>query len=162
LQPYPAEPLTSVFTTSRDELLTRNLCWDLTAFLNQAVPKGGKVLSFWENRLYFLDRPFIADSAYGAPTVLAGLREAGDAHAFAERCAAEGVTHVLVNPYFYQAYMDNKFLYDLVDPEFYPVERLRADNVLFNRFVNDELEEIPWDGGWAVFRLRAAAATAPG
>jgi hypothetical protein len=162
LQPSPAEPLLSVFQVSRDELLTRNLCWDLTAFLNQVVPRGGKVLSFWENRLYFLDRPFIADSAYGAPTVLAGLREAGDAHAFAVERAAEGVTHVLVNPYVYKTYMENGFLYNMIDPAYYPEERLRADNELFNRFVNDELEEVPWDGGWAVFRLRAAAATTPG
>ena len=160
LQPYPAEPLLSVFAASRDELLTRNLCWDLTAFLNRVVPPGGRVLSFWENRLYFLDRPFIADSAYGAPTVLAGLREAGDAHAFAAKNAAEGVTNVVVNPYFYTAYMENKFLYNLVDERFYPETRLKADNELFSRFVNEELEEIPSDGGWAVFRLRAAAAGA--
>jgi hypothetical protein len=158
LQPYPSEPLLDVFTVSRDELLSRNLCWDLAQFLNGIVPEGGRVLSFWENRLYFLDRPFIADGSYGAPTALAALRDAGNAHAFAEQMAAEGVTHVIVNPYFYKTFMANGFLYDLIDDAYYPAEWMKADDALFDRFLSTELDAVPWDGGWAVFRLREGAA----
>jgi hypothetical protein len=88
--------------------------------------------------------------------VLAALREAGDAHVFASKIAAQGVTHVVVNPYFYNKYMTNGFLHNLIDNEFYPAERLKADQELFERFVNNELDGIPWDGGWGVFRLKAA------
>lgn len=160
-QPYPAEPLLDAFTVSREELLARNLCWDLAQFLNGIVPAGGHVFSFWENRLYFLERPFIADGSYGSPTSLAALREAGDAHAFAAQLAAEGVTHVVVNPYFYKTYMANGFLYNLIDDAYYPATRMKADDELFDRFLTDELTLIPWDGGWAVFRLNAAADRAP-
>jgi hypothetical protein len=126
LQPYPAEPLLDAFTVSSKELLSRNHCWALTEFLNRLVPSNGRVLSFWENRLYFLDRPFIADSVWGAPSSLARLREVGDAHAFAEKIAAEGVTHVVVNPELYDIYMTNGFTFDVVDKTLYPAERLRA------------------------------------
>ena len=155
-QPYPAEPLLDIFTVSRPELLSRNLCWDLTEFLNRVVPPGGRVLSFWENRLYFLDRPFIADAACGSPVVLAALRETGDAHAFAAKLAADGVTHVIVNPYFEMTYMANGYLYNVIDETYYPAERLKSDEGLFERFVSTELTEIPWDGSWPVFRLNAA------
>jgi hypothetical protein len=155
-QPYTVEPFLDAFTVSRGELLSRNLCWDLTEFLNGIVPEGRHVLSFWENRLYFLDRPFIADSTFGAPIVLGGLREAGDAHAFATKLAAEGVTHVVVNTYYYRAYMANEFVYNMIDEKFYPAERLAADKDLFDRFVSTELTAVPWDGAWAVFQLRAA------
>lgn len=157
-QPYPTPPSLDVFTVSRDELMSRNLCWRLTEFLNRIVPRNGHVLSFWDNRLYFLDRPFIADSSYGAPTMLASLREAGDAHSFAARMASEGVTHVVVHPYFYSLYMANDFYFDLLDESIYPAERLETDKELFERFVTNELESVPWDGEWAVFRLKAAPA----
>lgn len=160
LQPFPVIPSLDVFTAPRSELLSRNLCWDLTEFLNRTVPKDGRVLSFWENRLYFLERPFVTDSAYGAPTVLARLRDAGDPHAFATMCAAEGFTHVVINPYHYKSYMGNGYLYDMIDARDYPRERLEADHALLDRFVNDELEGVPWDGGWAVFRLRPTGSDA--
>jgi hypothetical protein len=153
-QPYPTEPVLDVFTVSRDELLPRNLAWDLTEFLNRVVPPGGGVLSFWYDWFFFLDRPFIADSFWGAPTALARLREAGDAHSFAATLVAEGITHVAINPYLYKVYMANGF--DSLDQRFYPVEKLKADNDLLDRFVNTELEEVPSEDGWAVFRLRAA------
>jgi hypothetical protein len=156
LQPIPVEPVLDVFTVSRGDLLSRNLCWDLTALLNRVVPRNGRVLSFWENRLYFLERPFMADSNHGAPAMLGRLRAAGDAHRFAETCAAEGITHVVINPFLWKKYMENEFVFDLVDDPVYPAEKLRADKELFDRFVNTELTEVPWDGGWAVFRLNAA------
>jgi hypothetical protein len=157
-QPYPTPPSVDVFTHSRDDLLSRNPCWELTEYLNRVVPPGRHVLSFWENELYFLDRPFIADSAYGAPTLLARLRAAGDAHAFAEQCAAEGVTHVVVAPYVYESYMTNAFRFDLLDAQCYPAERLNADHELLDRFLNTELEAVSWDGDRPVFRLKAASA----
>lgn len=70
----------------------------LAEFLNRTVPANGRILSFWEDRFYVLDRSFIADSNYGSPVSLALLREAGDPHAFAVRMAVEVVTHVVVNP----------------------------------------------------------------
>jgi len=159
LQPYPKEPLLDVFRVPREELLARNLCWDFAQALNRIVPPGGRVLSFWENRLYFLERPFVGDSAYGAPTALARLRASGDAHAFAETIAAEGITHVVINPYFYRTYMANGFLYSLIDETYYPEARLKADQELLDRFINTELTGIPWGGDWAVFTLNAAART---
>jgi hypothetical protein len=157
-QGFPVAPVGDIFKVPKQELIARNLCWDLTDFLNKAVPPGGRVLSFWENRLYFLDRPFVTDSAYGAPTVLSRLREAGDAHAFAQTCIAEGFTHVVINPYHYKAYMGNGYLYSLFDATYYPPERLAADNALLDQFVNEELDHVDWDGGWAVFTLKGAGA----
>jgi hypothetical protein len=156
LQPQPVIPAMEVFTHPKDELVARNLCWDLTEFLNRTVPPGATVLTFWENRLYFLDRPFVADSAYGAPTALARLREARDPHAFALTCAAEGITHVVINPYHYKTYFANEYLYDMIDEPYYTRAMLAADNALLDRFVNEELDHVDWDGPWPVFRLRTA------
>jgi hypothetical protein len=153
-QPYPAEPLMEAFTDSRDELLSKNLSWDLTAFLNRVVPQNGRVLSFWYDWMYFLDRPFVADSAWGAPTVLARLREAGDAHVFAVKLAAEGFTHVVVNPVLCKMYMSNGF--HSLDEQVYPRAQLEADAALLDRFIRTELDEVPSTEGWAVFRLRRA------
>ena len=160
LQPQPVIPVLDVFSQPKQELLARNLCFDLTEFLNREVPPHGVDLTFWENRLYFLERPFLADSAYGAPSALARLREAGDPHLFAQRCAEAGVTHVVVNSYHYNAYFANEYLYDMIDARDYPRARLDADHALFDRFVNEELDHVDWDGPWPVFRLRAA--TPPG
>ncbi len=156
LQPFPVVPLSDAFTQSKAELLSRNLCWDLAGFLNRTVPPDGRVFSFWENRLYFLERPFVADSAYGAPTSLARLRESGDPETFAALLRAEGVTHVIVNPYFYRTYMANGFLYSLIDETYYPPERLKADDELLERFLDTQLTPIPWEGDWVVARLRGA------
>jgi len=70
--------------------------------------------------------------------------------------SALGVTHVVVNPYFYQKYMANGFLYNLIDDTYYPAERLAADRDLLDRFINTELTHVPWEGEWVVFRLAPA------
>jgi hypothetical protein len=161
LQPYPKEPVMDVFAVPRAELLSRNLCWDLTEYLNRTVPPGAGVLSFWENRLYFLDRPFVTDGAYGAPTAMARLREAGDAHAFARTLADEGITHVVINPYQYRSYMGNGYLYSLIDERDFTESMLHADNELFDRFVDTEIEGLSTESGWPVGRLKVAAHEAP-
>jgi hypothetical protein len=142
LQPSPPSPLMATssveaFTVSRDELLSRNLCWSLTQLLNQVVPHGGRVLSFWENRLYFLDRPFVADSSYDDPTMLVRLRETGDTRAFARMLAAEGFTHIVVNRIWYQRYVTYQM----------------ADQDLFERFVS-ELDWLPVEGECRVMQLK--------
>jgi hypothetical protein len=157
LQPFPAEPILDAFRVSRADLLARNLGWDLSQLLNAEVPPTGRVLTFWENRLYFLDRPFMADSAYGAPAMLGALRAAGDPHVFAQKMAAQGITHVVVNPFFYQHYMANGFRYSLIDDTYYTESQLAADKALLDRFINTELTHVPRESEWAVFRLGTEA-----
>jgi hypothetical protein len=156
-RPDAKPPAFEVFSVPRADLLARNYCWDLTEFLNRTVPAGGGVLAMWENRLYFLERPFIADSVFEAPTVLAGLRAAGDPDAFARQLAAAGITHVVINPLNYENYTRNRFPEAILDDRVYPAGRLQADRKLLDRFIVTHLERIPWDGRWPVFRLRESA-----
>jgi hypothetical protein len=157
LQPDVRRPAFEVFSVTRRDLLARNYSWDLTEFLNRTVPAGEGVLAMWENQLYFLDRPFIADSVFEAPTILAGLRAAGDPDAFARQLAAAGITHVVVNPLPYGNYTRNRFPEPILDDRVYPADRLEADRKLLDRFLVTHLERIPWDGRWSVFRLRESA-----
>ncbi len=154
LQPAAEVPATDVFTHSREELLARNANWGLTQFLNQELPADAKLLGLWENRFFFLERPFEADPLYEAPSGLAWLRKRDDPEAFARELAARGFTHVVVNPGAMKVYLSNTLPFSLLDDRVYPLRQLVRDNQLWNAFSQRYLEPMPWPGPTLVYRLR--------
>jgi len=154
----PAFPWTQhweIFTTPRAELEQKNLYYNLCAYLNKNVPPGRRVYGFWENRFYFLDRPFHCDSAWEAPTSLAELRAADDPGEFARRLEQTGYSHVVINPGPAESYLTNKLGFDLLDPRIYPQARLDRDRELVKDFVSRYLEPECQFGGTVVYRLKA-------
>jgi hypothetical protein len=155
--PYPAHPVLDAFRVPRAALVERNLTYPLCDVLNQVVPEGGKVAGFWENRFYFLERPFASDSAYESPTMLALLREHDDPGKFADELRRQGFTHVVLNPRVAALYFGNKMTFDLVDERLYPRERLERDRALLTAFVEQELEKVPAKGDWILLRIRTGS-----
>lgn len=156
-QLFPFQPRTEALFVPRAELLPKNGNFALCDFLESVVPPDKKVLVLWDNRFFFLDRRFEADSAYEAPTGLARLRAAGSASAFAANLAANGFTHVVINHVVASSYFDNKMGFDLIDDRQYPASRLEDDRVLMTDFVSNHLEMLQRFGNVVAFRLRAAS-----
>jgi len=152
--PVIEAPGEDIFSHSREELLARNFNWSLCQFLNQELPADAKVLGLWENRFFFLERPFEADPLYEAPSGLAWLRKLDDPETFARELAARGFTHVVANPRPLKAYLSNNLAFSLLDDRAYPLRRLVRDNQLWNAFRSRYLEPMPWSGRMLVYRLR--------
>jgi hypothetical protein len=145
-----------VFHASREELLRQDPSWDLATVLNRIVPPGGTVLGMWADNFYHLDHPAIADTLFESPVVLAALREAGDAGAFARQMAQAGVTHVVLGYDPCERFVTNAMAFNLLDPRVYPETRLHADIELLHGFVREHLEPLPGNDRWRVFRLKEA------
>jgi hypothetical protein len=153
-QPNQVRPRFDVLQVSREKLLMQDPAYRLGTFLNRIVPPGGTVLGMWENRFYYLDRASIGDGSWESPVVLAGLRESGDAAAFARGMASRGVTHVVLGVSPCKLFLSNRMAFDLLDDRVYPGTRLRADAELLNRFLEEQLELVVSEGDWLVYRLR--------
>jgi hypothetical protein len=82
----------------REDYLHRRLQpYDAMVRASRELPRNAKVLLVWENRGYYLDRPYIADSFYEASWIMQLLEKDQGGDLLAEKLKREGVTHVLLN-----------------------------------------------------------------
>ncbi len=82
----------------REDYLHRRLQpYDAMVRAGRELPPNAKVLLVWENRGYYLDRPYIADSFYEASWIMQLLEKDQGGDLLAEKLKKEGVTHVLLN-----------------------------------------------------------------
>jgi hypothetical protein len=82
----------------REDYLHRRLQpYDAMVRANRELPRQAKLLLVWENRGYYLDRPYIADSFYEASWIMQLLEKDQEGNLLAEKLKKEGVTHVLMN-----------------------------------------------------------------
>jgi hypothetical protein len=65
--------------------------------LEERLPKGEPVLLIWENRGYYLDRAYVADSFFEASTLMRMAADAGSADRLKLMIRAMGLRYVLVN-----------------------------------------------------------------
>lgn len=153
----PYAPRWDLLVGPRAELETRNGNYRLCAFLNDAVAPDGKVLVFWDNRFFFLQRECWFDSVYEAPSALAWLRSFDDAEAFTREIVRRGFTHVVVNAAIAADYMEDTMGVSVVHERIYPASRHELDRQLFDRFVLQFLERLHQEGNSVVFRIRSEA-----
>jgi hypothetical protein len=140
-------------TGPRASLLARNGNYDVCEYLDRE--QGGKVLALWENRFFFLERPFQSDSLYEAPTNLAWLRRTDDAATFARELREQGFTQVVINTAPMKWYFEDRLPMSILDERIYPAARLARDFALLERFIADHLIAEYRQGTSVVFRIRS-------
>ncbi|MFN0149350.1 MAG: ArnT family glycosyltransferase [bacterium] len=82
----------------REDYLHRRLQpYDPMTRASRELPPNAKLLLVWENRGYYLDRPYIADSFYESSWVMQLLEQDQSGDVLEKRLRDEGVTHVMIN-----------------------------------------------------------------
>ncbi len=153
-QRWPFKPRWGTLVHGRLEAVRENTAYDLAQYLNSAVPRSGKVLGLWENRFFFLERDFAADSVWQVPYGLARLRQLDDPERFAATLVQEGFSHVVVQVPEMNRYFANAYPFDLLHPVLYPQARFEADRRLMEGFVQS-LNPVLRSGPCVVFELPA-------
>jgi hypothetical protein len=82
----------------RQNHLERNVqSFSMFDYMNSSLPAGARVFMIWENRGYYLDRPYLADSFFEASSVMRLVAKSQDPAALAKRIASMGFSYVVVN-----------------------------------------------------------------
>lgn len=111
---------------SRTDYLKRNVQpFDMFDYVRRSLPGGEPVFMIWENRAYYLDNPYFADSFYEASTVMRMVARARDPHEIAQSIKAMGFKYVMVNDWLGEYFS-----------HYYPA----ADLAKLKAFVEQELE----------------------
>jgi hypothetical protein len=107
---------------TRQAHLERNVQpFSMFEHINSSLPARTPVFMIWENRGYYLDRPYYADSFFEASSVMRLVAKSGDPQTLGRRIASMGFTYVLVNEhlgrFFSQRYSprDRAVLQGLID-----------------------------------------------
>jgi hypothetical protein len=112
----------------RDRFLERTVQpFNVYRQANAGLPAGERLFMVWENRAYYLDRPYFADSFFEASTLMRMVAAARDARALRDKIAGMGYRYVLVN--------------DLLG-EVFAAQYPPADVVRLRTFVDNYLEDI--------------------
>ena len=83
---------------SRRSFLQRNIqSYSLLEQINENIPPGEPVFMIWENRGYYLDRPYFADSFYEASTVMTMAARSAGPEDFKQVITEMGYRYVVVN-----------------------------------------------------------------
>lgn len=83
--------------TTENHLERQIQSYSVFQHINATIPSGEAVFMIWENRGYYLDRPYFADSFFEASTFMRIVSESGNARALSRRIRAMGYRYVLVN-----------------------------------------------------------------
>lgn len=94
----PNQLPSAVGLEKREDYLHRRLQpYDPMTRASRELPPSAKLLLVWENRGYYLDRPYIADSFYESSWVMQLLEQDQSGDVLEKRLRDEGVTHVMIN-----------------------------------------------------------------
>jgi 4-amino-4-deoxy-L-arabinose transferase-like glycosyltransferase len=112
----------------RKDYLGRNLqSFDIFEYINRRIPRHEPIFLIWENRGYYLDHPYFADSFFEASTLMRMVSEAPDSKALKARIGALGYRYVVVNNLLGEAFL-----------RYYPPEQART----LGAFINDHLKPV--------------------
>jgi MFS family permease len=109
--------------------------------INRTVPRREPILMVWENRGYYLDSPYIADSFFEASTVMRMADAAGDAAGFEEAIRAAGIKYVLVNEWLGEYFSRS-----------YPA----ADTAMLRAFIETSLEPVHTSNRLTLYKIKPA------
>jgi hypothetical protein len=125
---------------TRRSHLERNVqSFSIFDYMNSSLPAGSPVFMIWENRGYYLDRPYFADSFFEASSVMRMVAASEDPAALAQRIASMGFSHVVVNEYL------GRFFSQRYSP------RARA---LREGLISDHLEALHSSNGLTLYTLK--------
>ncbi|MFH1312157.1 MAG: glycosyltransferase family 39 protein [Candidatus Eisenbacteria bacterium] len=65
--------------------------------INRTLPRHERVFMIWENRGYYLERPYFADSFFEASALMRIVSASGDAETLKQRIRGSGHNYVVVN-----------------------------------------------------------------
>jgi 4-amino-4-deoxy-L-arabinose transferase-like glycosyltransferase len=83
---------------SGKDFLGRNVqSYGLFEQMNENIPRGEPVFLVWENRGYYLDRPYFADSFFEASTLMRMVADCDGPEDLKHRISAMGYRYVVVN-----------------------------------------------------------------
>jgi len=83
---------------SKHDYLARTLQpYDIFTYANINLPPDEPVLLVWENRAYYLDHPYIADSFFEASSLVRLAEMSQTASDLKHRITSMGIRYVLVN-----------------------------------------------------------------
>jgi hypothetical protein len=83
---------------SRQQHLGRNIqSFSMFDYVKRTLPPGEPIFLVWENRAYFLDNPYFADSFFEASAVMRIVAASRDANDLARAVTRMGFRYVLVN-----------------------------------------------------------------
>ncbi len=66
-------------------------------YINRTLPEHERIFMIWENRGYYLERPYFADSFFEASALMRIVSRSGDAEALKHRIRGAGYSYVVVN-----------------------------------------------------------------
>jgi hypothetical protein len=125
---------------TRQDHLERNVQpYSMFEYMNSSLPDGAPVFMIWENRGYYLDRPYYADSFFEASSVMRLVAKSRDPEMLARRIASMGFTYVLVNEHL------GRFFSQRYSPR---------DRSLLEGFVDSHLEAVHSSNGLTLYELR--------
>jgi hypothetical protein len=132
---------------TRQAYLERNVQpFSMFEYINASLPPGAPVFMIWENRGYYLDRPYLADSFFEASGVMRLAAKSPDPEALARRLSSMGFDHVLVNEPL------GRFFSQRYSP---------GDRALLEGLVRSRLEAVHSANGLTLYTLKAGLPAGP-
>ncbi len=101
--------------------------FSMFSYINRNIPKDERILMVWENRAFYLDRDYLADSFFEASTLMRWVEESASPESLAKRIREGGFRYVLVNNMLGQVFA-----------RFYPPASVK----ILVDFINDHLKPI--------------------
>jgi hypothetical protein len=83
---------------TRQAYLERSVqSYSMYEYINRTLPEDERVFLLWENRAYFLERPYLADSFFEASTLMRMAAKCASAEILKQRIRGQGYRYVVVN-----------------------------------------------------------------
>ena len=94
---------------SKDAYLTRTFQpYAAFKYINEKLPQSANILFLWENRGYYCDKRYMADSAFEASYMLQMIRRCGSAEGLYVKLKELKITHILLNKNLAAIFYDRK------------------------------------------------------
>ncbi len=113
--------------------------YEMMEYINKNLPPNEPILLIWENRGYYLDRPYFADSFFEASTLMRTVERSGSVENFERWIRSMGFRYFLVN--------------NLLGQVFAPRYKAPAINLL-KEFITKRLEPIHRSNRITLYKLK--------
>ncbi|MEW6619734.1 MAG: glycosyltransferase family 39 protein [bacterium] len=106
---YSTDVLAAVGLESKDAYISRTFPpYKVFKYINEKLSDRAKILCLWENRGFYCEREYLADSFFEASHMLKMIRKCGSAPQLLEELRKQGITHILINKQLAAIFYDKK------------------------------------------------------